>query len=333
MRHRRLLLAALGLSTVAFVACGEDTTQPNPVAETDPTAALAIPHDSWLVRRRMPFERNSPATAVVPNAAGQSIVYVIGGRNSSGAPLGRVQAYNAATDTWSWKKDMPTALRDMNGTGVINGKIYVSGGVSTSAWWKGFLPILLAYDPATNTWARKRDMPEGGSLGVTAVMNGKLYVVTSNAEFTGGPRGPSLVFRYNPATDRWARLPSPRGNYSKGAVLYGKLYVTGDELEMYDPATNQWTTKAKPPTDVYGAAVSMAAKLYLIGERSDWPSGDGERWVNHVYDPGTDTWSSRTPHADLFEFSASRVFVNGKPRIDAIGGWSFSGPTHVQYVP
>jgi N-acetylneuraminic acid mutarotase len=326
MRHSRLLLAALALSSVAFVACGDDMTQPNSVAEPNPITAPAITHDSWLVRRDMPFERFELSTAMVPNAAGQSILYAIGGANSVGVPLGRVQAYNAATDTWTWKKDMPIALRDMNEAAVIGGKIYVSGGVSTSAWWKGYLPILLVYDPATNTWVRKRDMPEGGARGATGVINGKLYVITSNQD------GPSLFFRYNPVTDRWIRLPSPKGNYNKGGVLYSRFYVVGGDLEMYDPASNQWTTKTKPPSDVYGAAVSMGAKLYLIGQNTSWVPGSVSDFGNYVYDPGTNTWSSKTPPPRLFDFSASRVFVNGQPRIEVVGR-SYSEPNNVQYVP
>ena len=77
----------------------------------------------------MPYERWGLAVADVPNAAGQSILYAIGGQTATGTPLGRVQAYNVATNTWTWKASLPLPLSETNGAGVINGKIYISAGL------------------------------------------------------------------------------------------------------------------------------------------------------------------------------------------------------------
>ena len=46
-----------------------------------------------------------------------------------------------------------------------------------------------------------------------------------------------------------------------GGVLYGKLYLVGNQTEMYDPATNQWTaTRRRPPrpdtVNIWGAAAA-----------------------------------------------------------------------------
>ena len=50
--------------------------------------------------------------------------------------------------------------------------------------------------------------------------------------------------RYDPATNKWATLPSPKHAYRYvGGVLYEKLYLVGGQTEMYDPATNRWTDK------------------------------------------------------------------------------------------
>ena len=39
-------------------------------------------------------------------------------------------AYNVATNTWTFRHRLPKPLAGSNGAGVINGKIYVSGGYS-----------------------------------------------------------------------------------------------------------------------------------------------------------------------------------------------------------
>jgi hypothetical protein len=55
-------------------------------------------------------------------------------------------------------------------------------------------------------------------------------------------------------------------------VLYDKFYALGDGannrlLVMYDPATNSWSTRARPPflgLD-FGDAISLQARMYVIG--------------------------------------------------------------------
>ncbi len=199
----------------------------------------------------MLLQRYRFVAAMVPNAAGQSIVYAIGGKKlNDSVSVRQVQAYNAATNTWSRKAALPVALRDQNGASVIGGKIYLAGGITGT---KTVTKLLYVYNPATNTWARKSDMPAPGAGGATGVINDKLYVLASGS-----------FFRYNPVTDHWIRLAAPDGRFGTGAVLYDKFYALGDGannrlLVMYDPATNSWSTKARPPflgLD-FGDAVSL----------------------------------------------------------------------------
>ena len=316
-----------GMLCLALASCGNDTTQPNPTAEPNPTAPeFTIVHNTWITRRDMPYERWGLAVADVPNAAGQSILYAIGGQTATGTPLGRVQAYNVATNTWTWKASLPLPLSETNGAGVINGKICISAGLFDENWaYHGLFNGLLMYDPATNTWTRKQAMPDWGAWGVTGVINGKLYVVSA---CTYAPPStnwydtcdPSNFFRYNPVTNRWITLPSPRGSYRQGGVLYDKLYVTnGTTLEVYDPATNEWTRK--PQGGRSGSvAVALGAELYVIGDKTN------------VYHPLTDTWTTAAspPHA-LSDVAATRVFLNGQARIEVVGG-SLPG-NHLEYIP
>ena len=57
-------------------------------------------------------------------------MYAIGGRNPNGVPIAAHAAYNVATNTWTFRRGLPVPLAFSNGAGVINGKIYVSGGFS-----------------------------------------------------------------------------------------------------------------------------------------------------------------------------------------------------------
>ena len=65
----------------------------------------------------------------------------------------RVDAYNPATNAWVSKAAMPDYMHRSNGAAVINGTIYVPGGLNnqfnpTDALW--------AYNTSTNSWQSSR---------------------------------------------------------------------------------------------------------------------------------------------------------------------------------
>jgi N-acetylneuraminic acid mutarotase len=357
MRTSLFLLAGLALAA----ACGDETTEPSPVGDQAATTALAVAHDSWLTRANMPANRTNMAVATVTNAAGPSLVYAIGGLTPTGMPSAKVTAYNVATNTWTFRRPLPVPLAESNGAGVINGKIYVSGGYSD---WGGWFPggDLYVYDPATNTWTRKRDMPSvttddyyvrhPGGLGVTGVINGKLYVV-SGCFWAWEPWGyvedcSPLFYRYNPVTDQWTTLPDPFVDEPQGSspylggVIGGKFYLMagtwgtpGARLAVYDPPTNAWTEKTPLGLARPGAASAvLGGKLYVMGgSRYDAASHTSETLdVTIVYDPATDAWTRRasmpSPRTGI---SASKVFLNGQPLIEVVGG--VAPGSNLQYVP
>jgi hypothetical protein len=346
--YRHLLPpASVWLSLMVLPSCAPETTQPSLSEASVPVApALTVTSNSWLTRRNMPIDRVFMTVATVPDAAGRSVVYAIGGMHTTTRlTLGEVRAYNAATNTWQYgRKDMPEALYQTNGAGVIDGKIYISGGLPY-AWTKlahGPSKSLFVYDPAKDTWTRKKDMPEVGGLGVTGVIDGKLYVISNCFEvglskpqwsecwaIEGGRPDIANFFRYDPATDSWARLPSPKHTYHVGGVIDRKFYVAeynggygSQELEVYDPSTNSWATAAAPPYDLPPSFATLGGKLWVFGLHAI-----------HIYDPATDAWGSRplTTDAAVADMKASKVLVGGKPRFELIGG---NRPgNNLQYVP
>lgn len=242
----------------------------------------------------MPTGRLDLAAATVTNAAGQSIVYAIGGRRSTGAAaLATVTAYNVATNTWTSRRSLPRPLYRTNGAGVIDGKIYVSGGCySSDCIYSPPTSRLYVYDPTTNTWTQKRSVPSISDGGVTGVMRGKLYVLTPCFYDQGGPYysscDPWHFYRYNPVTDRWATLPSPPtgiGLFGMGGVIDGKFYAMGQSptdavdgmLAVYDPATNRWAMKTPLARTRFGSAVvALNHKMYVMGGIRLQPDGPWE---------------------------------------------------------
>jgi len=240
-------------------------------------------------------------------------------------------AESARAATWTQKADMPTP-RWGHSAAVVNGKIYVIGGLTSETGFLNGKPISVVeeYDPATDTWTRKADMPQprGYLYGSHPVVDGKIYITG------GGKSASSRVDAYDPATDTWNRvadMPTPRILMARIA-FDGKVYTFGgktgtlgssaptvDVTEIYDPKTDTWTEAAPMPTRVWEhSAIEVNDKIYVIGGAT----GQNSIQILQVYDPQTDTWTNATPKPlNTRGFSATKVC--GK--IYTFGGWLNSG--------
>ena len=241
------------LSLITATACQDSATEPEQARVSAP--AMAVASNRWVTRVNMPSDRIDVTTAVVTNAQGRTILYVIGGRspgafNFCTSMLSKVQAYDPVANTWTTKAPFPGLIASTNGAGVINGKIYLTGQCDAQASSEGRTWM---YDPATDTWTEKALIPKDGRQGNTGVIQNKLYVLTGcDGGHDCGTFTNVFFGRYDPASNTWTSLPLPpsgTGHVGGGsAVIGGKFYVVGGDggpaVEVYDPATNQWSTRA-----------------------------------------------------------------------------------------
>lgn len=122
----------------------------------------------------------------------------------------------------------------------------------------------------------------------------------------GGANGPqpdpiSRVFPSGASSatnDRWhtrAQMPTPRTDLAVVAHE-GLVYAIGgvndggatDRVEVYDPASDSWTTRSAKPTAVgLIAGVSLGDKVYVPG---GFDTDLQPQSVFEVYDPAQDTW-------------------------------------------
>jgi len=187
------------------------------VEEYDPVT------DKWTKRTDMPTARIYLSTSVVDGK-----IYAIGGASSWSAFLSIVEEYDPVTDTWTKKADMPTPRAALS-TGVVDGKVYVIGGTHQGNADHDYtgLPTVEEYDPVTDTWTRKADMPTARHTPAASVVNGKIYVI-------GGANRRNTfrtVEEYDPTADRWAKkvdMSTPRLVLS-ASVVNGKIYAIGGQ--------------------------------------------------------------------------------------------------------
>ena len=196
--------------------------------------------------------------------------------------------------TWTRKADMPTAR--FAHTSVVDGKIYAIGALQGS----GRTTKVEAYDPATDTWAAKADMPTTRTFIATSVVDGKIYVIGGSSSWGGASL--TTVEAYDPVTDTWTKkadMPAVRGACGTG-VVNGKIYAIGgyrgpnvvSAVEEYDPVTDTWTKKADMPT-ARGllSIIVVNGKIYAIGGQTH--STFAAFSTVEVYDPVTDTWTRK----------------------------------------
>jgi N-acetylneuraminic acid mutarotase len=178
-----------------------------------------------------------------------------------------------------------------------------------------------------NSWERKFPMQSARSgLGVVAV-DGKIYAIGGSTSAGSYPYGGGVVGtneEYDPSSNRWTYktpMPTPRGGFGI-AVYKNKIYcISSAANEVYDPATDSWENKTHMPTPRFNLDANVVdGKIYLIGGYDpNLPYGGDATNVNEVYDPETDTWSTKAPMLAAKSEYASAVVGD---KIYLIGGGS-----------
>jgi hypothetical protein len=298
------------------------------MAPAAPTVAAAV--DIWRERNHHLSGLMGVSVGVMPNSAGQSVVYTFGGcdvvqggggGHCTGTGIG---IYNAVTETQTADFANEVAVWNSNGVGAIGGKLYSSGGFNTLNRDEDASSRAWAYDPAARRLTLIADMPRHTAEGVTGAFDGKLYVLPGFCNTTGTRPNPCVqepirrLYRYNPATNKWAARKSAPHYHRLGAggFIGGKFYVVGGfngfqpvaHLDVYDPVTDTWTTRAPIPTPGRAIGATLQSKLYVIAGSNAY-----------VYDPATDKWSSIAAPTWGHD-GVVRIVINGKPKLLAVGG-------------
>ena len=231
--------------------------------------------DTWTRKADMPTSRHGQSASVVNGK-----IYVIGGRGQGQAFLSAVEVYDPTTDTWTRKADMPTK-RAYLCTCVVDGKIYAIGGRAAEDPPDPGPSALEVYNPVTDTWIKKPDMPIRRAMAAACVVDGRIFVIGGVIEDSHGTPL-KTVDEYDPMTDTWTRkadIPTARVWHS-ASVVGSRIYVLGgapyggpvlSAVEEYDSSVDIW----KPKSDMLTgrgmlSASTINGKIYALGGSSIW---------------------------------------------------------------
>jgi N-acetylneuraminic acid mutarotase len=171
------------------------------------------------------------------------------------------------------------------GSGIINGKIYVVDGMGASA---SVLNTLEVFDPVTNSWSTPqtagKNIPRAALT--AAVVNNKLYVIG-------------------------------------GCQLNGTNYIPLSSVEVFDPASNSWSTLSTTGKFTLRWALSSCVvnnKIYVLGGYD----GVSQLGTLEVFDPSTNSWSTPQTNGSMTPRTFPGVaVVDGK--IYVMGGGTVQG--------
>ena len=197
------------------------------------------------------------------------------------------------------------------------------------------------YDPATDAWTQKTDMPTPKKT-KTCVVDGKIYAI-GGWSTTNEQTQLETVDVYDPAEDTWAKAESMNHARCSAAisVVNGEIYAVGgigwppnrdqagqylsslylSTVEVFNPKTNQWQerTEMSVPKAEHSSSV-IDGKIYVMGGYLR----EGETYTTfstiEIYDPATDRWTQapdmligKSGHATEVVDGQIYIFGGGPP--------------------
>jgi hypothetical protein len=182
------------------------------------TAALTLAFGAQAAFAQVQGRWTSARTMQSPRESNAQVVLsdgsvlAIGGTDNTGAVLASAEIYSPATNSWGSTRGMAAARQLFDAVVLANGNVLVTGGLGTGG---AVLRSAELYNPATRTWS------PAGSLSVARFDHSATLLKTGRVLVTGGCK------------------------------VSGCSVATGVS-ELYDPATNTWSTTGALNTARHG---------------------------------------------------------------------------------
>ncbi|MBS1904344.1 MAG: T9SS type A sorting domain-containing protein [Bacteroidetes bacterium] len=179
---------------------------------------------------------------------------------------------------WTSAPPLPVVL-DWPMTAQVNGTIYVFGGIISDG--NSVSKNVYSYTPGDAAWKKLSvTMPKAKFGGYAEAVGGKIYI-TAGMTTTAQTGLDNSTFVFDPAASTFTSKAAitTKTAWCDGATVDGKLYVMGGimynggqgyyvtAVQIYDPASDAWTTATTPvPYNAqYSSSFGLNGKIYMIG--------------------------------------------------------------------
>lgn len=221
--------------------------------------------DSWRSLPDLPEAMHHANVAVVDD-----VLYVLGGNLGFGfTPTSAGWALRDGG--WESVAPMPAArARGSAAVGVIDGAIVLAGGLASGA-----VVQVDVYDPGSDSWSQRADLPVPRDHGGGCVLEGALHQLVGREGSLA--TNSSAHHRWDPDADAWSEVedaPTARGGVAvasdgRRCVVIGgegngdRELGTFGEVEVYDGAWSAWP---ELPLPIHGTGAAIVdGFLYVPG--------------------------------------------------------------------
>lgn len=242
--------------------------------------------DTWGALPRLPRPRAFAACAVVGKR-----LYVMGGSDGK-RPLADTVILTKLGHRWEWLRGPVLPAPRVHAAAVSVGtRIFLIGGAPDSDLKADPLRDVLVFDVTHPDlgWQTKRMLPGAGRADSAAVgYGGKVYLFGGLVRRGGELRPCDDALVYDPASDRWKRLPDVpcAGAGWRAVSMGGPIYLMGgnvvwpvtegrppgvtDLIFSFDPATEAFSPAGKLPLQLFDfSLVALSAGRLLIAGGAD----------------------------------------------------------------
>ena len=237
--------------------------------------------------------------------------------------------YDPASNAWSPLADMPEGVTHAGATTDGTDVFYAGGFVEdASRTFQIFgTKHVWRYRVATNSYEAMPDLPDFRGTGALQYVDGKLHFFGGESFGQGRDTPEHWVLDLAGGGTTWVpaapMLPGRARNHLGSTVYQGKIYAAGGQhghdegldetplVDVYDPATDTWTTLADMPLAkghiAMGTLVFQGRIVVIAGEISNGV------YTNEIaaYDLATNTWTELTPFPEKIHSGIARPMLGG----------------------
>ncbi len=283
-------------------------------------------------------------------------VYQIGGNDASSNSTSTVYYAKLNSDgsvgTWTTSGNSLPAARARSGATVVNGYVYVVGGINTfTTAYTTVYYAKLNSDGSVGTWqTATNSLPAGRQSGSMASANGYMYFV-GGQDTAGTTHNDVYYTRVNAdgSVGTWTTSANPvtnERNFQSSLINNGYLYIMGGQnnagtqqstvyyskLNASDGSNGTWTTasNALPAARAEGTPFVSNGYVYLAGGQNS-ASGymSSVIYARLNSDGSTGVWGVSANSLPAVRASAPGITVNGYMYV--ISGWGGAATTTVYY--
>lgn len=184
----------------------------------------------WITKTPIPEDNVHLSGSVINNK-----IYIINKNN---------WIYDPINDTWN---NFASMNNQVGGIAVVlNDKLYIIGGLTGGRGNEKSISNFEMYDPLTNKWEKKADLPAPLFASAAVGINGKIVIIGGNTvESFENEEITDDVFMYDPLNDTWTQLNDfvfPVV-WAAATVYNNYIYVFGGANDKYEPCGKVWLGK------------------------------------------------------------------------------------------